>query len=316
MKKRPVVSVDLGGTNIRLGLVDSTGKVLRRRRVRMFDAGSKQALLEALGDVIASFIGANGDVPSPSGACIGFAGPTRASEGYVYFAPNIGRLSDIEVGPYLESFLGMRVLVENDANCAALGEYWRGAGRGTSSMFLFTLGTGVGGSLVIDGKLWQGHDGIAGEVGHTVIDINGPECGCGNRGCLETFVSATAMIKAYSRRKRLKAGPGAQAVTAKAIADAARRGDRVAMDVVRSAAEALGVGIANVFHLYDPELILIGGGVSRAGSILLAPAVSRARRAIFPQLSGRLKVKRTRLGDGAALVGAAYLAHTSLGVRS
>jgi glucokinase len=309
MKKRPVVSMDLGGTNIRLGLVDARGKVLRRRRVPMFSAGSKHALLKALGDAIASFIDANGDLPSPAAACIGFAGPTKASEGYVYFAPNIRRMSDIDVGSYLEDFLGMRVLVENDANCAALGEYWHGAGKDASSLFLFTLGTGVGGSLVIAGDLWQGHDGIAGEVGHTVIDFKGPKCACGQRGCLETLVSATAMIKDYGKRKRLKTRSRAQAITAKMIADKAKQGDRVAMAVVESAAEALGVGIANVFHLYNPELILVGGGVSRAGSILLAPAVSRAREAIFPQLSRRLKVRRTRLGDDAALIGAAYLAH-------
>ncbi|MFH1314159.1 MAG: ROK family protein [Candidatus Eisenbacteria bacterium] len=309
MKKRPVVSMDLGGTNIRLGLVDARGTVLRRRRVPMFSAGSKHTLLRALGDVIASFIEANSDLPSPGGVCIGFAGPTKASEGCVYFAPNISRMSDIEVGSYLEGRLEMRVMVENDANCAALGEYWHGAGKGASSLFLFTLGTGVGGSLVIDGKLWQGYDGIAGEIGHTVIDIKGPKCACGQRGCLETLVSATAMIKDYGKRKRIKTRP--RDITAKMIADKAKQGDRTAMAVMRGASEALGVGIANVFHLYNPELILVGGGVSRAGSILLAPAVSRAREAIFPQLRSRLKVRRTRLGDDSALVGAAYLAHQS-----
>jgi glucokinase len=309
MKRRPVVSVDLGGTNIRLGLVDARGKVLRRRRVPMFGAVRKQALLRALGDVIASFLDANSDLPSPTSACVGFAGPTKASEGYVYFAPNIRKMSNLEVGSYLEGVLGMRVRVENDANCAALGEYWYGAGKDASSLFLFTLGTGVGGSFVIDGKLWQGYDGIAGEVGHTVIDIKGPRCACGQRGCLETLVSATAMIKDYQKRKRLKTGSRMQAITAKMIADKAKQGDRIAGAVTRRAADALGVGIANVFHLYNPELILVGGGVSRAGSILLTPAISRARAAIFPQLRRRLKVRRTRLGDDAALIGAAYLAH-------
>jgi glucokinase len=312
MKKRPVVSVDLGGTNIRLGLVDAGGKVLRRRRVRMFDAGGKQALLSALAELIESFVRANGDLPSPAAACVGFAGPTDASKGRVYFAPNVGRLVDLRIGSYLERHLGMQVLVENDANCAALGEYWRGAGRGASSMFVFTLGTGVGGSLVIDGKLWRGCDGIAGEVGHTVVDSSGPKCECGNRGCLEALASGTAMVKAYRRRKRLRAGPGAGAVTARSIAKKARQGDRIATAVVRGAADALGVGIANVFYLYDPELILVGGGVSRAGSILLAPAISRARAQVFPQLRSRLRVRRTRLGDDAALLGGAYLAYQSL----
>ena len=311
MKKRPVVSVDLGGTNIRLGLVDVGGKVLRRRRLPMFAPGGKQALLRDLGDLIASFVGANADLPRPAAVCVGFAGPTNSSEGRVYFAPNVGRLMNLKIGSYLERDLGLRVVVENDANCAALGEYRFGAGRCMSSMFLFTLGTGVGGSLVIDGKIWTGCDGIAGEVGHTVIDMSGPMCECGNRGCLETLVSATAMIRDYTGRTRPGAGGAGSAITAKAIADKAKQGDKIAMAVVRRAADALGIGIANVFHLYDPELILVGGGVSRAGSILLAPAISRARTQVFPQVRSRLRVRRARFGDNAALLGGAYLAHQS-----
>lgn len=321
MKERTVVSVDLGGTNIRLGIVDAGGRILRRRRVRMFDAKTKAGLYGALSDLIMSFIESGAPAASPKGVGVGFAGPTRAKDGFVYFSPNIGQLSDLDIGRRLESRLGIPVLIQNDANCAALGEYWCGAGQGAASLFLFTLGTGVGGSLIIDGKLWEGSHGIAGEIGHTVIDMNGPRCRCGSRGCLETLASATAMIRGYTRRGGGRTGSEVENLTAKAIAEMAKRGDSVARDVVLSAAKALGIGIANVFNLINPELILIGGGVSRAGSILIAPAVRHARSAIFGPLRDGLKVRRARLGDAAALIGAAYLAHMNLapkkpGVRS
>jgi glucokinase len=204
----------------------------------------------------------------------------------------------------------MRVIVANDADCAGLGEYWRGAGRDASSLFLFTLGTGMGGAMVIEGGLWEGSAGIAGEIGHTVVDIDGPKCACGRRGCLEALVSATAIIREYRKRKRAK--PDVARITAKSVFRMARQGDRAAKLVVAEAARALGIGIANVYLLLNPELILIGGGVARAGASLIRPAVTHARAEIFPELRDRLKVKRAGLGDDAALIGAAYLAYQRL----
>jgi len=306
MKRETVVSMDLGGTNVRLGIVDSRGRVLRRRRVKMARFASKADLCDWLGAILRDFMSASGDLCRPVSAVVGFAGPTKFSAGTVYYAPNVGRFTDIDVGRRLERTLGLPVAVENDANCAALGEFWRGRGRGAKSLFLFTLGTGIGGSFLIDGRVWHGANGIAGEIGHTVVMAGGPRCGCGKSGCLEALVSATAIVRDYREAARGRAGAAGK-MTAKAVVDLAKQGDRVAGAVVRRSARALGMGIANVFHLLNPEVILIGGGVSRAGSILIRPAIEEARSLVFPPLRARVKVRRTALGDDAGIVGAAYL---------
>jgi glucokinase len=267
----------------------------------------KETLCDRLAEKIGGFIASAAKDRAPDVVAVGFAGPTDSASGRVYFAPNVGGLDDLYLARHLESRLGTRVLVANDADCAALGEYWCGAGKGVGSLFLFTLGTGMGGALVIDGTVWEGSSGIAGEIGHTVVDIDGPLCSCGKRGCLEALVSATAVVKRYRKRKALK--PGGQEITAKLVFQRAKQGEPVALGVVKETAMALGVGIANVYLLLNPELILIGGGVARAGSMLVRPATEHARTLIFPQLRDGLKVKRSGLGDDAGLIGAACLAH-------
>jgi glucokinase len=308
MRRRPILAVDLGGTNIRMGIIDSAGKILARRRVRMPAVPGREQLYEALASRIGAALDADSGKRNPAAVSIGFAGFTDASKGLVYFAPNVARLTDLEIGPRLECLLGMPVYVENDANCAALGEFWHGAGCGSASLFMFTLGTGIGGGFVVDGKVWEGNNGIAGEIGHHIIAVGGPECACGNKGCLEAFASAGAIVRAYSRRAKGRSTGKTQKVTARMVVQRAKRGERVARSVVLKAAEALGVGIANVFNILNPEIIVIGGGVSRAGSLLVTPAVKHARRLVYPRFRKLLTVKRARLGDDAGLLGAAYVA--------
>jgi glucokinase len=305
--EKPVLAVDLGGTNLRMGLVSRRGRVLVRKRAKMESVADKGLLCAYLAEKVRAFVS---DLPArirPNTLAVGFAGPTDSTSGRVYFAPNVGGVEDLRLGRELESRAGMRTIVANDADCAALGEYWRGAGRGASSLFLFTLGTGMGGAFVIDGRLWEGSSGIAGEIGHTVVDIDGPACACGKRGCLEALVSATAVVREYRRRRGR--GSGDAALTAKVVFQRAGHGEPVALDVVDDAARALGIGISNVYLLLNPEVILIGGGVARAGSRLIGPATAYARKMVFPQVRDGLVVKRARLGDDAGLVGAAYLAY-------
>ena len=312
MRTDAVVSVDLGGTNLRLGAVTASGKVLLRRRVRMGAYRRKRELLEDLHRAIRAFSLHAGEAARIRAVCIGFAGYTDTARGLVYFAPNVGGLSNIDAGPYLGRRLRAPVFIENDANCAALGEYDFGAGRGARSLFMFTLGTGVGGGFIINGAVWHGSTGIAGEIGHIVIAAGGRKCSCGARGCLEAYASATALVRDYRRRKGIRGGMG-KALTARQVAGLAKEGDSAALAAVNGAAGALGLGIANVFNLLNPEVILIGGGLSRAGSILLKPALERAGKTVFPPLASKLKVKRARLGDDAALLGAASLAFSRMG---
>ena len=308
--KRPVVAVDLGGTNLRLGLVTHRGRVVSRSRAKMRSVTEKDVLCDLLAEKVSAFIERAGKGRAPGGVAVGFAGPTDSATGRVYFAPNVGGLGDFHLAEGLESRLGMRVVVANDADCAALGEYWQGAGKGAKSLFLFTLGTGMGGAMVIEGRLWEGSAGIAGEIGHTVVDIDGPRCACGRRGCLEALVSATAVIREY--RKHRGKQKDMNGVTAKSVFQLARKGDRAALRVVADTARALGIGIANVYLLLNPEVILIGGGVARAGTMLIGPATRHARAEIFPALRDRLRVKRASLSDDAGLLGAAYLAYQRL----
>lgn len=330
MKREVVIAVDLGGTNLRLGAVSPSGRVIARARAKMGSYRRKADLLADLYAAIADFEPEASTHGRLRAVCLGFAGYTDSARGLIYFAPNVGGLKNIGIGSYLKKRLNMPVFVENDANCAALGEHWKGAGRNVASLFMFTLGTGVGGGFIVDGKIWRGATGTAGEIGHTIVMAGGPRCSCGNRGCLETFASATAIVKEYRRVKRSRArgrssrgrrsggrsscGRGARArgaggkVTARHVTDLARRGDRAAVAALKYAARGLGVGIANIFNLLDPEVILIGGGVSRAGAVLIRPAIAEARKIIFPPLASHLKVKRATLGDDAALIGAARFA--------
>ena len=151
-----VVAVDVGGTNVRLGMIREDGQVIRRRRTKIPDATGDSMLYQALSGRILAFMASNGNLPAPKGVALGFAGPTDSSAGYVYCAPNVGGLVDLPLGRSLQRLLGLPVLVANDANCAAMGEFWCGAGMGARSLFMFTLGTGVGGSLVIGGDIWEG----------------------------------------------------------------------------------------------------------------------------------------------------------------
>jgi glucokinase len=303
----PILAVDLGGTNLRMGLVTRQGRVVARSRAKLGVVTAKDALCDKLALKIGGFRDKMCGGRVPGAVAVGFAGPTDSASGRVYFAPNVGGLDDLHLAVALESRLGMRAIVANDADCAALGEYWQGAGRGAGSLFLFTLGTGLGGAMVIDGGLWEGSQGIAGEIGHTIVDLDGPLCACGKRGCLEALVSATALVREYRARKGVKGGKAS--VTARAVFQLARRGDPAALHAVDAVSRALGVGISNIFLLLNPDLILIGGGVARAGKMLIGPAIEYARGLIFPQLSRYLVVKRASLGDDAGLVGAAYLAY-------
>jgi glucokinase len=313
MRKGQVLAVDLGGTNVRLGMVTRDGRIIRRKRTRIPAAADKESLYDALAGRISQFRSAGPRGSAPMAVAVGFAGPTHSSAGYIYLAPNVGKLNDINLGGELESRLGLPVIVANDANCAALGEFCYGAGVGSGSLFMFTLGTGVGGSFVIDGEIWEGAWGIAGEIGHTIVATDGPRCNCGRRGCLEALASGSAIIRDYIQKSRISSEARAKAVTAKFVFDRARRGDRIANRVVADAARALGIGIANVFHLINPEIVVIGGGVSRAGSSLIKPATAHAKEYIFPPLRNKLKVRRAKLGDDGALLGAARHAFTILG---
>jgi glucokinase len=211
---------------------------------------------------------------------------------------------------------GVKTCLLNDASAAALGEHRLGAGRGTTNLIYITVSTGIGGGIIIDGKLYLGTSGSAGEIGHMTIDVNGPECYCGNFGCLEVMASGTAIAREAIRR--IKDGGSStlsdmvaakiENITAKEVGLAAQNGDRLASEVILKAATYLGTGMVNVVHIFNPEIIVIGGSVSKMGDLLLAPVRKMVAETAFGLVAQAVRIVPAQLGDDVGVVGAAIFA--------
>ena len=309
-----VCAVDLGGTNLRAANIDRDGQI--HERVRIPTPGSKPAA-----DVVSAIAAAVRECEakgSKHGAAVRSVsvvvpGSVHVETGCVVNAPNLPSLTGYELAPALEQALDRPVLLENDANAAALGEMWRGAARARRTIICLTLGTGVGGGIILDGKLWRGADGTAGEIGHTSVEpFGGVQCRCGNIGCLEVYASATAIVR--MTHEELGRYPSsslqsiADSLTSEKIYRAAIEGDEVALEVFRRAGSYLGIAMANVVNIFNPEIIVVGGGVSAAWDLLSQPAREEVMKRAFPVPAQRCQIVRAECGDDAGLIGAAWLA--------
>ncbi|HSL65312.1 MAG TPA: ROK family protein [Gaiellaceae bacterium] len=296
MAEPSVIGVDVGGTKIAVGVVDRTGEV-RERRSRRTPTGSQAALLEALDDAIRELV--DSDV-----AAIGLAVPSRIDRltGRALGSVNI-RLEDVDLDDRFRERFGLPVGVENDANAATFAEWRFGAGAGTRSMVMLTLGTGVGGGFVLDGALYRGWA----EVGHMVIDHDGPPCQgtCTGRGHLEAFASGHAATEAA----RAVFGPTADS---RALVRLAEEGDERALAILNEIGRKLGSGIGTLVNLFDPEVVVVGGGFSAAGELILEPAREVMRREALAPANERLRVVRATLGNAAGLVGAGLIGFEAL----
>ncbi|MBI2080134.1 MAG: ROK family protein [candidate division NC10 bacterium] len=307
---------DVGGTNIRLALVDADGGLSEPYRYPTPPSGDAAAIVETLAQgirVLQHQARAHGI--RLVGCGLGLAGLVDVRAGLVYTAPNIAGFQDLPLKKLLEEKVDVPVTLENDANAAAFAEYWLGAGRGVGSLVCLTLGTGVGSGIVLDGKLWRGASGAAGEAGHMTVEADGERCGCGRRGCLEAYASATAIIRdaraalargeATALRKKFGAHP--EALTAKDVSDAASAGDAVARRLIERAGRYLGVGLGTLVNLLNPDLITLAGGLVAAGELLLRPALAELDQRAFPALRRRTRVAFSALADTAGMLGAAGL---------
>jgi glucokinase len=311
--QRLAVGIDVGGTKLAAGLVASDGTVLARARLET-PVGEGDAIVSLIGRVVADL--SAGQVAGSVPVGVGAAGIVDR-KGVVRYAPNIG-WRDFPLRQQVAALIGGPVVVENDANVAAWGEYRAGAGIGAGeSMVMLTVGTGVGGGLVLADRLVRGGHGLAAEFGHIIVCEGGPRCPCGNRGCLEPLASGTAIGRlardAFDQGRippdSALAGVARENLTGKAVTAAAERGEDLARDILSACGTWLGVGIASLVHALDPEVIVVGGGAMQAGDLLLDPA----RRAFAERLMGRTHrpmpdIVPARLGDDAGLVGAALLA--------
>ncbi|MCI0586771.1 MAG: ROK family protein [Planctomycetes bacterium] len=313
---RAGVGIDLGGSFVKTAAVSGSGRILARdRRPTEVARGARTVVANLVASAAAAAKRAG--LRSVRTIGIGVPGVLDRRRGALLAAPNLPPLVGFPLRSALERATGARVLLENDANVAALGERWRGAGG--DDFLLFTLGTGVGGGLILSGELWIGPGGMAGEFGHVVVDVDGPPCGCGARGCVEAFASALSVLR--EAREAIRAGRGRAFApregepTAETVASAARAGDPEARRIFEGAGRAIGAGIASTALLLDLRRYVASGGLANALDLML-PAI---RQEVIARAFGRkardFRILRSRLGEDAGVLGAARLALDARGRR-
>jgi len=312
--QKPVLTVDLGGTKIIAAVVLPDGKIISRNYcLTMADKGPEAVSSRILSAVDRAIAQAKLKTLELIGIGVAAAGILDTNRGIVTTSPNLPNWRNVPLRDILADKLGVVTYIINDASAAALGEHRFGAGMGFGNIIYLTVSTGIGGGIIIDGELYSGTDGCAGEVGHMTIEAGGPQCHCGNHGCLEALASGWAVAKAAITRINdggkssiIELVEGRlENITAETVAVAARRGDRLAADIVAEAAEYLGIGLANLVNIFNPELIVIGGGLSKMGDMLLKPARKVLKERAFQLPADTVRVVRACLGSDAGIIGAA-----------
>ncbi len=312
MAREHYIGIDLGGTNVRAGVVTREGEILGRdsRRTEVH-VGEEHSINQIISCAKAAVSDAGLESSDIAGVGIGSPGPIDAFSGLVVAPVNFPTWGTVPLVEILsKEFGGVPGALDNDANVVAYGECWLGAGRETDNFLCITLGTGVGGGVVVEGKLLHGFDGNAAEIGHISINFDGPPCNCGSIGCLELYCSATAIVRrtrAAMQVESPKTTLQTEGLTAHVIADAANQGDEFARRMYEETGFFLGMGIVSAVALYNSEIVAIGGGMARAGELIFGPTRRTFRKYGFPSIREKLKIEPMRLGDNAALLGAAKL---------
>src|SRR5512138_3732329 len=313
-----IIGVDLGGTNIVVGAMSADGK--HHHAMRSIPTSAELGA-EGVADRIVGIIeGVILDTIAETGAArrdfigvgIGAPGPLDREQGIVIVAPNLG-WRDFPLRDRIATRLGLPATLDNDANCATVGEWWQGAAKGATNVIGMTIGTGIGGGLILDGKLFHGSSDVAGEIGHTTIDLNGRHCKCGNYGCLEAYASgpaiATRAREVLVREETASLLPGLvdgqlERITAELVYNAAKKGDAVASEIVRDTARYLGTGIANLLNILNVDVVVVAGGVTAAGDALFLPMQAEVRRRAFRPAVDATRIVSGTLPGSAGVVGA------------
>jgi glucokinase len=306
-----ILAADVGGTNTRTALLNTEGEILKALKRPTHAHKGREALIAHLIQMFHDTLREGGvDIHNVTGIGVGFPGPLDTERGIIFNPPNLKGWEEVHLKDILEGEMKRPVVIENDANAAALGEYWRGAGRGTGSLVLLTLGTGVGGGVILQGRVWHGAKGIAGEVGHMTLVKNGRRCGCGNRGCLEAYACSRGIIKTMEELLERHHTRAKEAITLERIglwarAKSQRTISLLARKTITQTGQNLGVAIANVANLLNPEMVVLSGGIANLGESLFGPIREEVKERALPKAVEGLKIVRAELGDSAGVVGAA-----------
>jgi len=314
MRKPYAIGIDVGGTKIAAGLVDRSGKVLQRFTTRAHAQQLPEFVIATIEQAYHAVVQESGVAASEIEAVgLGFPGNTNSPAGLVLFSSNLPAWDHFPLRDIIAQRINMPVALENDANLAALGEHRFGAGRGTQNMCYVTFSTGYGIGIVINGQLYTGHIGSAGELGHAVIERNGPLCACGKRGCIMAYASGIGISRMVHEKLaagattllRQLAPPDNARIDAEIVAAAARQGDAVACEILQTAGYYAGVGLSLIVQILNPELIVIGGGLVHIGSLVWEPALAALHEHSQPELWDSVRVVPWQLGDDLGILGAA-----------
>ena len=307
-----VVGVDLGGTQLRVAVADDRGRLRTVVRRATEAARGRQHVIDRIVAAVADALEEDGTVPRRVKALgIGLPGPVDPAAGLVISPANLPGFINVPLNGILTRATSIRSYLHHDAHLAALGEHRRGAGRGASEMIYVTVSTGIGAGLVLRGELYAGSHGIAGEIGHIVVQRDGPLCTCGNRGCVEAIASGTGIARAA---RELAANDPASALnrfdapSAEEVVEAARAGDELAMSILDNAGTYLGIAIGTLVNLFNPQLIVLGGSVLKAGPLLLKPMRRSMIESSWKAARLGLRIVRPALGGDAGLIGAVEFA--------
>ncbi len=299
VRHRLVFAVDLGGTHLRMAFVDEAGTIHKQVKRETPKGDSPDGLIEVLFNAAREW---TNELGTPVAASIMVPGAVDKEKAVVLGAPNLPSLANFGLKAALQERLGCTVFLENDANAAAIGEMWLGAARGCSDVVSVTLGTGVGGGIILGGKLWRGSHGSAGEIGHTTVDpFSGLKCKCGNTGCLELFASATAIV-------RMARELGMDESSAEKVYEAGRNGNELALAVFIRFGMYLGIGLASLMSLIDPQIIVITGGAVNGWDLFAPEMYRQVGERAFRATAQQVRIARSECGDNAGLLGATRLA--------
>jgi len=311
--QRLILGVDIGGTKIATALATAQGEILVRGHSLTHAQAGSDAVISSVFTTIEETM-ASGKINSSQllGIGIAAAGIIDSDNGRVIFSPNLPDWNEVPLGNIVQQRFGISTYLGNDATLAALGEWHFGLKRKVANLVYITISTGIGGGIIANGKLYTGVCGAAGEIGHMTIDVNGPRCNCGNVGCWETLASGTALAREAA--KQIAGGAGTSIaelvggdiskIDARIVFLAAKQGDELAKELISRLGYYFGIGLVNLVNIFNPELILVGGGVAKMGDLLLQPAIKVVKERAFRTLANAVEIKPAILGDDSGILGA------------